>query len=374
MKIRITDLLDDYLDEDLPLDPIPEVGIQKSKRKSRPGAPHHSPRRAVQIAAGLVIVISLSAVAGMRLWCGGNTGASLAAGNAELYEQADAQPPSPEPVAEGDISAWPDGYETVSITSIEDQLSVTVSDVVQEGSRYRLTYTISTEIEHVTGFQLADAEVYLLLADDTIVTPTGSTETGSAENPFELRDVYEFSDLPEDAELDQAVLYVRIAQVTLTTTDGSIDVFGQWDVGFSGDNVLLDPAVPEETGTENSEALGDAEFSVTDLEVSESGCSFWVHTKQDNYLMVPIGQLALVQESNPGTACYGISMVTDGNISPDNLTVSSSLMSTRGVTSTQNLVYCQVEWNGTIDPASILGMYFTDGTNSAQVEVYAYIY
>ncbi len=374
MKIRITDLLDDYLDEDLPLDPIPEVGIQKSKRKSRPGAPHHSPRRAVQIAAGLVIVISLSAVAGMRLWCGGNTGASLAAGNAELYEQADAQPPSPEPVAEGDISAWPDGYETVSITSIEDQLSVTVSDVVQEGSRYRLTYTISTEIEHVTGFQLADAEVYLLLADDTIVTPTGSTETGSAENPFELRDVYEFSDLPEDAELDQAVLYVRIAQVTLTTTDGSIDVFGQWDVGFSGDNVLLDPAVPEETGTENTEALGDAEFSVTDLEVSESGCSFWVHTKQDNYLMVPIGQLALVQESNPGTACYGISMITDGNISPDNLTVSSSLMSTRGVTSTQNLVYCQVEWNGTIDPASILGMYFTDGTNSAQVEVYAYIY
>ena len=374
MKIRITDLLDDYLDEDLPLDPIPEVGIQKSKRKSRSGAPHHSPRRAVQIAAGLVIVISLSAVAGMRLWCGGNTGASLAAGNAELYEQADAQPPSPEPVAEGDISAWPDGYETVSITSIEDQLSVTVSDVVQEGSRYRLTYTISTEIEHVTGFQLADAEVYLLLADDTIVTPTGSTETGSAENPFELRDVYEFSDLPEDAELDQAVLYVRIAQVTLTTTDGSIDVFGQWDVGFSGDNVLLDPAVPEETGTENTEALGDAEFSVTDLEVSESGCSFWVHTKQDNYLMVPIGQLALVQESNPGTACYGISMITDGNISPDNLTVSSSLMSTRGVTSTQNLVYCQVEWNGTIDPASILGMYFTDGTNSAQVEVYAYIY
>ncbi len=84
--------------------------------------------------------------------------------------------------------------------------------MVKEGSRYRLTYTISTGIEHVTGFQLADAEVYLLLADDTIVTPTGSTETANAENPFELRDVYEFSDLPEDAELDQAVLYVRVAR------------------------------------------------------------------------------------------------------------------------------------------------------------------
>ncbi len=98
--------------------------------------------------------------------------------------------------------------------------------------------------------------------------------------------------------------------MTLTTTDGSIDVFGQWDVGFSGDNVLLDSAVPEETEAANTETMGDAEFSVTDLEVSESGCSFWVHTKQDNYLMVPIGQLALVQESNPGTACYGISMIT----------------------------------------------------------------
>lgn len=262
MKIRITDLLDDYLDEDLPLDPIPEAGIQKSKskRKSRPGAPHHSPSRAVQIAAGLVIVISLSAVAGMKLWCGGSKGASLAAGGVQSQKQAGVQPPSPEPVAEDDTSAWSDGYETVSITSIEDQLNVTVSDVVQEGSRYRLTYTISTGIEHVTGFQLADAEVYLLLADDTIVTPTGSTETANAENPFELRDVYEFSDLPEDAELDQAVLYVRIAQVTLTTTDGSIDVFGQWDVGFSGDNVLLDSAVPEETEAANTGTMGMRNF------------------------------------------------------------------------------------------------------------------
>lgn len=91
----------------------------------------------------------------------------------------------------------------------------------------------------MTGFQLADAEVYLLLADDTIVTPTGSTETANAENPFELRDVYEFSDLPEDAELDQAVLYVRIAQVTLTTTDGSIDVLdsGMW--AFPGTTFCL---------------------------------------------------------------------------------------------------------------------------------------
>ena len=110
MKIRITDLLDDYLDEDLPLDPIPEAGIQKSKskRKSRPGTLHHRPSRAVQIAAGLVIVISLSAVAGMKLWCGGNTGASLAAGNTERYEQADPQPPSPEPVAESEASDWTD--------------------------------------------------------------------------------------------------------------------------------------------------------------------------------------------------------------------------------------------------------------------------
>ena len=376
MKIRITDLLDDYLDEDLPLDPIPEAGIQKSKskRKSRPGTLHHRPSRAVQIAAGLVIVISLSAVAGMKLWCGGNTGASLAAGNTARYEQADPQPPSPEPVAEDDTSAWSDGYETVSITSIEDQLNVTVSDVVQEGSRYRLTYTISTGIEHVTGFQLADAEVYLLLADDTIATPTGSTETINTENPFELRDVYEFSDLPEDAALDQAMLYVRIAQVTLMTTEGSVDIYGQWDVGFSGDSIVLASEMPDRTAEESTETIGDADFSVSDLEVSESGCSFWVHTRQDDYVLVPMGQLALVQENNPGIACYGITMITDGSVSPDNLAVSASLMSTRGVTSTQNLVYCQVEWGGTIDPASILGMYFTDGTDSVRVDVSAYVY
>lgn len=374
MKIRITDLLDDYLDEDLPLDPLPEAGRQKPQHKSRLATPHHRPRRAVQIAAGLVIVLSLSAVAGMKLWCGGSTGASLTAGDVVPQAQAAAQVLSPEPEIGSEASEWSDGYETVSITSVEDQLSVAVSDVVQEGSSYRLTYTISTEIEHVTGFNLTDAEVYLLLADDTIATPTGSTETINTENPFELRDVYEFSDLPEDAALDQAMLYVRIAQVTLMTTEGSVDIYGQWDVGFSGDSIVLASEMPDRAAEESTETIGDADFSVSDLEVSESGCSFWVHTRQDDYVLVPMGQLALVQENNPGTACYGITMITDGSVSPDNLAVSASLMSTRGVTSTQNLVYCQVEWDGTIDPASILGMYFTDGTDSVRVDVSAYVY
>ena len=374
MKIRITDLLDDYLDEDLPLDPLPEAGRQKPQHKSRLATPHHRPRRAVQIAAGLVIVLSLSAVAGMKLWCGGSTGASLTAGDVVPQAQAAAQVLSPEPEIGSEASEWSDGYETVSITSVEDQLSVAVSDVVQEGSSYCLTYTISTEIEHVTGFNLTDAEVYLLLADDTIATPTGSTETINTENPFELRDVYEFSDLPEDAALDQAMLYVRIAQVTLMTTEGSVDIYGQWDVGFSGDSIVLASEMPDRTAEESTETIGNADFSVSDLEVSESGCSFWVHTRQDNYVLVPMGQLALVQENNPGTACYGITMITDGSVSPDNLAVSASLMSTRGVTSTQNLVYCQVEWDGTIDPASILGMYFTDGTDSVRVDVSAYVY
>ena len=56
------------------------------------------------------------------------------------------------------------------------------------------------------------------------------------------------------------------------------------------------------------------------------------------------------------------------------MTIDSTAMSIRGVTDTQNLVYYTVTWKETVEPTSITGLYFTDGTTGQTVEVSSYRY
>ena len=115
-------------------------------------------------------------------------------------------------------------------------------------------------------------------------------------------------------------------------------------------------------------------FTVTDLEVSESGCTFWLHSDVSDFTLVPQGQLALAAQQDNQETYYGFSVLADENYGTGTITIESTAMSTRGVTDTQNLVYCTVTWKETVEPTSITGLYFTDGTTSQTVEVSSYLY
>ena len=91
-------------------------------------------------------------------------------------------------------------------------------------------------------------------------------------------------------------------------------------------------------------------------------------------MLVPQGQLALAAQQGSDETYYGFSILTDGTLDTASVTMDSSTMSTRGVTDTQNLVYCTVTWKETIEPTSITGLYFTDGTTGQTVEVSSYAY
>ena len=78
MKIRITDLLDEYLDDDLPLDAMPDIlpGDRPEAKSSQAAHRLSHRKRAGQIVAAVLIVVSISVAGGLKLW-GGEAGKSL---------------------------------------------------------------------------------------------------------------------------------------------------------------------------------------------------------------------------------------------------------------------------------------------------------
>lgn len=385
MKVRITDLLDDYLDQDLPLDPIPDL-LPKSS-----GQPPKKPRRSGrhkrwgQIVAAVLIVASVATVGGFKLLCGGSTGNSLAAQPAVQEEQAAAKEqavmPAPEPTEEADAGAVSEaevgvmledgGYYNSTITVDGEVVNVSAGNLTRSGSTFTLTVTVDTQLENVTGFLLTDYQVYLVLLDGTTVEPTGASETPYLENPFVRDESYTFDDVADETALETATLYLQIQSVTLMTEDSVANFTGSWDMGFSIAGIDVPASAAEEEQTLETIPEGQ-DFSITDLQVSESGCTFWLHTPVDNYMLVPQGQLALAQQQGSGETYYGFSMLTGGSTGA--VTVDSTTMSNRGVTDTQNLVYCTVTWKEKIDPTEITGLYFTDGTTGLTADVSAYVY
>ena len=386
MKIRITDLLDEYLDDDLPLDAMPEILPGDRPKSQKPRHPSGKKRWA-QVVAAVLIVASVSVAGGLRLWCGGG-GKSLSAqkeAEGENPTAVAAEPtaePIPEPTVEPEPTEDPANEETVladggyfnTTISVEgDVLNVSAGDVTRDGSAYQLKVILDTQVENVTGFLLEDYDCYLVLADGSTQTLSTSAETSYPENPFLKQETFTFDEGLSTSELETATLYLQIHTIMLMTTETTAIYTGQWDMGFSEAGVSVSTEV-NQSSDDTQSLLPDQDFSITDLTVSESGCTFWLHTAADRFTLVPQGQLALAMQQDSEETFYGFSVLTDGSFGAESVTIDSTTMSTRGVTDTQNLVFCTVSWKETLEPTSITGLYFTDGTTGQTVEVTTYSY
>lgn len=381
MKIRITDLLDDYMDDRLPLDEIPDILPDDLLKRRKP---HHVSRkkRGAQIVAAVLIIASISAAGGMKLWCGG-AGKSLSSEpkTQDLEPAATAQEATPEPapeesqVAVADTPLVDGGHFSTTISSVGDVLNVSVGNVTRAGSTYQLKVIIDTAVENVTGFLLEDYDAYLVLQDGTTETLSASSESTYSENPFLKGETFTFDDSLTESELEAATLYFQIRSITLSTTDATAIYFGQWDMCFSETGIMVTTGVSQEQLQGEVPTIPENQvFSITDLNVSATGCTFWLHTTAEQFTLVPQGQLALAAEQDRDEIYYGFSLLTDGTLGAETVTIDSTTMSNRGVTDTQNLVYCTVTWKETIEPTSITGLYFTDGTAGQTVDVNAYVY
>lgn len=378
MKLRITDLLDDYMDDDLPLEPMPQPEKQERPRMTRIPKPRRG-KKYVQIAAGLLLAVSLSAVGWISFRGGASSGESLAAaGEAQEAPEASMEP-SPEVAAEdtqNESLQETDGYFITSIGTLDQDITIMAEQVVRDGLTFTATMSMESNLQRVSGFNLEDAETFLVLSDGTQVYPTSASSESGGEDPFTIVDTYDFTGAMEESQLSGATLYMQIYQVTIQTEDGQQTVEGDWSVLVTEDAVAQADALPEAVLEPAPAAALDPEqdFFISDVTVSATGCSFWLHTRAEEYVLAPLGQLELAAENNMDATCYGFAVETEGSANLGELTLDTAQMATMGVTNTQNLVKCTVSWAEEIDPAAVTGLFFTDGTASvvADVDVYEY--
>lgn len=223
MKIRITDLLDEYLDDDLPLDAMPDIlpGDRSEAKSSRAAHRSSHRKRAGQIVAAVLIVASISVAGGLKLW-GGEAGKSLSDTAAEASPQAAEQQTAeaataltteePDTAVEyaEDTSIIDGGYMTSTISVDGDGVNISAGDVSREGSTYSMKITMETPMEHVTGFLLDDYDAYLVLADGTAEEVTSSSETSDSENPFVKTESFTFDGLSESELAAPPFIYKSI--------------------------------------------------------------------------------------------------------------------------------------------------------------------
>ena len=159
MKIRITDLLDEYLDDDLPLDAMPDIlpGDRPEAKSSRAAHRLSHRKRAGQIVAAVLIVASISVAGGLKLWGGGSAGKSLAAMPAEMDSAVSYTPEptaavTPAPESTDDAVLEDGGYFDSTITVDGEDVNVSAGNLTRSGSAFTLTVTVDTQLENVTGF------------------------------------------------------------------------------------------------------------------------------------------------------------------------------------------------------------------------------
>lgn len=163
MKIRITDLLDEYLDDDLPLDAMPDIlpGDRPEAKSSQAAHRLSHRKRAGQIVAAVLIVASISVAGGLKLWGGGSAGKSLAAMPAEMDSAVSYTPEptaavTPAPESTDDAVLEDGGYFDSTITVDGEDVNVSAGNLTRSGSTFTLTVTVDTQLENVTGFLLSD--------------------------------------------------------------------------------------------------------------------------------------------------------------------------------------------------------------------------
>lgn len=377
MKIRITDLLDDYIDDNLPLDPCPykqkcsNIRKTEKKRKTRKIWPVH---RLAQLTAGLVIVVSLSVIAFFYVNRSPEGGSQKLTMKHVQTEEIPQNIQMTESVAEqsavATIAEMDSGYEMYSIEVQENGLSVTMDHLVRNGAVYYLMISISSEIENVTGFVVDDATVRLELTGGETIFPASVDSSQDEADPFDQKLDVDFTGLVSEEEMRDAILVIEISSVTVETTGEPVKISGHWSVCLTENVAAQENDISEDLSVITPPAALDEgyNFAISDAEVSGNSCSFWLRTTSSSYTLVPLGQLELASQKMMDTQCYGFGFISSNGVMLD-IVFDASNMSTRGITPSEKLVFCTASWRDTVDLDDVVGIYVTDGSRNIVANV-----
>lgn len=368
MTLKITDLLDDYLDGDVYMDPVPVPDTRRIKEAAMKRMKKQRdlrPLRVILIAAAIVALLTGTALAVMHY-----------TRSTDALEQRWSQLGSEQMTQE-----QKDYLEQRSANigeSVTDQgITVTVESVtcVTDRAYLALRYEFDpaqygqvAECAAVSRICYAGSESIGMLEHSSIgERPLATSEQGV----FETEVSVFFENLPEGASLGdgETTLRLEISQISYKDqADGSDEftVDGTWVFEFP----LPQSETPENKTSDAVLRFDGIELDfgenlllqIEDIQVSETACEFTVTTDNEDYIFVGGDgmQAELARAAQPDAPCLTVwAVMEDGAMAYGG--VGMTLDAGTGKD------HWSVEWATPLDPDSVVSLIFSDGATEIEV-------
>ncbi len=360
MELKITELLDEYEGEDIPLDwtVVPDMSrVKEATMKQIQEEKTVRPLRIVLVTAAVVAVLTGSAVA-----------AVMYTKNADKMEENWNQLTSTEMTSEQ--KDFIDQRSADLGESVTDQgITITADSVTCTGNTVFLTYSIELDSEIYDLDDLAscapDVEgvTYIENADYGKFNQSTCSGSGSfMENGKVVREErLEFSDLPDGTRINdgKTTLYMTFHDIWLGNQNGSDipDVEGTWSFAIP---LPEGEAIEAQTSDVTLEFDGQIPITVSDITVDESGCKFTVETEDETYIFANDGEMAMLAgAAEPDAPIYTVkAKLADGTAIPS---TSASMNNDDG------LDRWNIEFVAPLDPETVVALIFSDGTESIEI-------
>ncbi len=360
MNLRITDLLDDYMDENLYMDPaavpnttrIKEAAMKRINRKKMT-----RPVRVALIAAALVALLAGTVLGVMH------------------YTR----------ITDTMEETWNRQAETEMTSEHKEFIEARSADIGESVTDQGITVTIdsvtcTTDTVYTMIHYELDPEVY---DTDKIVTchasfpairvendayGTSSSYSGGAEgvqtdNGYLIKMNGSFSGLPEGARLNdgKTTMHIEVSEISLPMYGEEEDtsVTGTWNFAFL---LPQTEAMEAQTSDEVLSFENGVTLELSDISVEESGCRFTVKTETDEYFFAAGGEnAALARAAEPDLLAFTVdARMADGTTVPSN----GGGMS---YDEAADADMWHIDWAAPLDPEDVVSLIFSDGTTEVEV-------
>lgn len=372
MNLKITDLLDEYQGDNLPVDvaSVPDVKRIKeiTMKKINQGHKHIRPMRIVLIAAAIAVLLT-GTVLGIMQYT--RMTESLedrweTFGSAEMTtEQKD--------FIEERSADLGESVTDQGVTVTVDSVTCTTNTVY-----VMFHYVLDPAQYDVDNINACFDSGTMIYVENEDYGTSDQFSGGGGDMPqegegFWMEKQFTFDGLPEDANLGDGkttmhidmteILYGKADEIGMKEADGTVR--GNWSFSF-----LLPKSEKVEAKTSDAVLSFDTtlEFEngitleLSEIEVNETDCSFSVKTDHEEYIFVggDGDQAMLARAAQPDVPCFTVfAQMADG----------SMVYGGAGMNWDENadIDRWTVEWATPIDPAGIVSLTFGDGTTEIEV-------
>lgn len=372
MNLKITDLLDEYWDENIPMEPVPVPDTSRIKeaamKKTNVTAKTVRPLRIVLIAAAIVVLL---------------TGTVL--GVIHYTRTTEALEDRWETFGSEEMTqAHKDFIEQRSAAigeSVTDQgITVTVDSVTCTTDTVYLMihYVLDPEQYDTSNINMCFDSGTAMYVENENYGTSDQYSGGGGDAPQEgegywMNRQVTFDGLPEDANLGDGkttmhidmteILYGKADEIGMREADGTVR--GNWSFSF---------LLPQSEKTENKTSDAVVSFDTTlafengitlelsEIEVTETGCSFCVKTDNEEYIFVGGDgiQAELARAAQPDVPTFAMY----ANMSDGSMVYGGAGMDWEPNEDVDQWI---LDWATPIDPESVVSLTFSDGATEIEV-------